>query len=88
MKPTYISRPIHTIDAPIPNKPSLRFVYNFFTADERVNSNPPRLTKPLGALTPQDIRRQVPRYVTISWSKSRLNPNRSQDSESAPGYLQ
>ena len=88
MKPTYISRPIHTIDAPIPNKPSLRFVYNFFTADERVNSNPPRLTKPLGALTTQDIRRQVPRYVTISWSKSRLNPNRSQDSESAPGYLQ
>jgi hypothetical protein len=88
MKPTYISRPIHTIDAPITSKPRLKFVYNFFTADERVNSDPPRLSKPASSLTPEDIRRKIPRYVAVSWGRSRLDPSRSNEIESSSDYLQ
>lgn len=88
MKPTYISRPIHTVDAPVPSKPDLKFVYNFFTADERLNSDSPKVSKPIESLTPQDIRRKVPRFVTISWGKSRLDPTRSSEVEPVAGYLQ
>ena len=45
MKPTYASRPVHIIDAPIPGKPRLKFYYNFFEADERVDDTPPGLKK-------------------------------------------
>ena len=73
MKPTYISRPIHTIDAPFPEKPDLRFVYNFFVSDERVSDKSPNISKPAGALTTQELRLKVPRYVIVNWKKSRFD---------------
>jgi hypothetical protein len=82
MKPTYISRPIHTIDAPFPEKPDLKFVYNFFVADERVNDKAPSISKPIGALTTQELRLKVPRYVIINWKKTRFDKQRTRDIES------
>jgi len=87
MKPTYISRPIHTIDAPFPEKPDLRFVYNFFVSDERVSDKAPNISKPAGALTTQELRLKVPRYVIINWKKSRFDKRRTTEVESSQQFL-
>lgn len=87
MKPTYISRPVRVIDAPIPSKPRVKFVYNFFEADERVSSNPPKLSKPIGALTPRELSIKVPRYVTVSWPQVKFDPRRSVEVEVSPAFL-
>ena len=70
MKPTYASRPVHVVDVPVPGKPRLKFYYNFFEADERVDDTPPKLKKPVGSLTAREIQLKIPRYVEVSWSPS------------------
>jgi hypothetical protein len=87
MKPTYISRPVRVIDAPIPSKPKIKFVYNFFEADERVSSNPPKLSKPIGALTPRELSIKVPRYVRVSWPQVKFDPRRSVEVEVSSTFL-
>ena len=77
MKPTYASRPVQVLDVPVPSKPEVKFTYNFFEADERVDDKPPSLKKPLSALTSREISIKIPRYVTISWKKSSFDPRRS-----------
>lgn len=77
MKPTYASRPVQVFDIPVPSKPEVKFTYNFFEPDERVDDNPPYLKKPLTALTPREISIKIPRYVTISWKKASFDPRRS-----------
>jgi len=77
MKPTYNSRPIHVIDAPIPTKPSLKFIYNFFEFDERVSEIPPRIKRPIAALTPSELSRKIPRLVVVTWKNTRFDPKRS-----------
>jgi hypothetical protein len=79
MKPTYASRPVQVFDVPVPSKPVVKFIYNFFESDERVDDNPPALKKPLTALTPREISIKVPRYVTVSWKKSSFDPRRSSE---------
>jgi hypothetical protein len=79
MKPTYASRPVQVFDIPVPSKPEVKFTYNFFEADERVDDKPPFLKKPLSALTPREISIKIPRYVTISWKKSSFDPRRSSE---------
>lgn len=87
MKPTYISKPIALLDMPVPSKPSLKFVYNFFEADERVDDNPPRLKRPLTALTPRELNVKIPRYIIIDWKKSRFDPVRSREVRSQKNFL-
>jgi len=70
MKPTYISRPVQVFDIPIPEKPSLGFVYNFFLKDERLNDSAPSLRTPFNNLSERDIQQYIPRYITVSWKKS------------------
>jgi hypothetical protein len=88
MKPTYISRPVRVIDAPIPSKPNVKFVYNFFTPDERVSSTPPKLSKPLGSLTSRDLSTKIPRYVRISWPHVRFDPRRSSEIDESSSFLE
>ena len=87
MKPTYASRPIQILDIPIPGKPIVNFVYNFFEPDERVDDNPPSLKKPLGALTTREISIKIPRFVSISWKKANFDPARSEKRPLQPQYL-
>jgi hypothetical protein len=88
MKPTYISRPVQVLDVPVPSKPQVKFVYNFFEADERVDDNPPRLKKPLSALTPREISIKIPRYVVVDWKKPRFDPMRSRDLVAQRDFLE
>ena len=88
MKPTYISRPVRDIDAPIPSKPNVKFVYNFFTPDERVSSTPPKLSKPFGSLTSRDLSTKIPRYVRISWPHVRFDPRRSSEIDESSSFLE
>lgn len=88
MKPTYISRPVQVLDVPVPSKPELKFVYNFFEFDERVDDNPPRLKRPLTSLTPRELSVKVPRYVSISWKPSRFDPNRSREILTQKNFLE
>lgn len=88
MKPTYISRPVQIVDVPVPSKPDLKFVYNFFEFDERVDDVPPRLKRPLTALTPRELNTKIPRYVTISWKPSKFDPNRSREIISQKKFLE
>ena len=76
MKPTYVSRPINAVDMPVPVKPHLKFHYNFFESNERVNDAPPKLSKPLTALTPRELARKIPRYVAINWGKVHFDQKR------------
>jgi hypothetical protein len=87
MKPTYTSRPIHIIDAPVPGKPRLKFYYNFFEADERVDDTPPRLKKPISSLTSREIQLKIPRYVEVSWSPSISKPSLSERVETTQQFL-
>ena len=87
MKPTYISRPVRVIDAPIPSKPKLKFVYNFFEADERVSSNPPKLSKPIGSLTPRELSIKVPRYIRVTWPHVKFDPRRSREVDVSSNFL-
>ena len=87
MKPTYISRPVQILDVPVPSKPILKFVYNFFEFDERVDDNPPRLKRPLTALSPRELNTKIPRYVSISWKPSRFDPNRSREIATQRDFL-
>lgn len=77
MRPSYISRPIHIVDSPVPMEPRLKFVYNFFEADERVSEVPPKMKRPISALTTRELSQKIPRYVVVSWKKTRFDPNRS-----------
>jgi hypothetical protein len=70
MKSTYISRPVQIFDVPIPEKPELGFVYNFFLKDERVNETPPNLKTSFNKLSERDIQQMIPRYITVSWKKA------------------
>lgn len=74
---TYISRAFQVLDIPSPEKPNVKFVYNFFVNDERVNGDAPKLKSPAGGLTPNDILEKLPRYVKVSWRGVRFDPNRS-----------
>jgi len=87
MKPTYASRPINTVDMPVPVKPHLKFHYNFFESNERVNDTPPKLSKPLTALTPRELARKIPRYVAINWGKVHFDQKRSVEITSQPQFL-
>ena len=87
MKPTYASRPVHIIDAPIPGKPRLKFYYNFFEADERVDDTPPGLKKSISALTPREIQLKIPRYVEVSWSPSLSKPSLSERVDTTNDFL-
>ena len=84
MKPTYTSRPINTVDMPVPVKPRLAFYYNFFESNERVNDTPPKLSRPLTALTPKELARKIPRYVSINWAKVHFDKKRSVEQASQP----
>lgn len=77
MKSTYISRPIHLMDVPVPKKPSLKFDYNFFMKDERVSELPTTLSKSILSLSPREIAAKIPRLVRVSWQKVRFDPKRS-----------
>jgi len=88
MKPTYASRPVQIFDVPVPSKPIVKFTYNFFEADERVDDNPPFLKKPLSALTPREISIKIPRYVTVSWKKSSFDPRRSTEFAYQKSFLE
>jgi len=88
MKPTYTSRPINTVDMPVPVKPRLAFYYNFFESNERVNDTPPKLSKPLTALTPKELARKIPRYVSINWAKVHFDKKRSVEQASQPQFLE
>lgn len=88
MKPTYTSRPINTVDMPVPVKPHLKFHYNFFESNERVNDTPPKLSKPLTALTPRELARKIPRYVAINWGKVHFDQKRSVEITSQPQFLE
>jgi hypothetical protein len=77
MKSTYISRPIHLLDVPVPSKPRLKFEYNFFEADERVSEVPPRLGHGIAGLSPREVATKIPRLIRVSWSKVRFDPMRS-----------
>lgn len=77
MKPTYISRPIHVVDAPVPMEPRLKFIYNFFEFDERVSEAPPKIKRPLTALTPSELSQKIPRLVAVTWKRTKLDPKRS-----------
>lgn len=87
MKPTYISRPFNVIDAPVPSRPSVKFFYNFFDANERVSDTPPSLSRPISALTPREISAKIPRYVQVSWSPVRFDPIRSKEVQEQPAFL-
>ena len=88
MKPTYTSRPINTVDMPVPVKPRLAFYYNFFESNERVNDTPPKLSRPLTALTPKELARKIPRYVSINWAKVHFDKKRSVEQASQPQFLE
>ena len=88
MKPTYTSRPINTVDMPVPAKPRLAFYYNFFESNERVNDTPPKLSRPLTALTPKELARKIPRYVSINWAKVHFDKKRSVEQASQPQFLE
>ena len=88
MKPTYTSRPINTVDMPVPVKPQLTFHYNFFESNERVNDTPPKLSRPLTALTPKELARKIPRYVSINWAKVHFDKKRSVEQVSQPQFLE
>ena len=88
MKPTYTSRPINTVDMPVPVKPRLAFHYNFFESNERVNDTPPKLSRPLTALTPKELARKIPRYVSINWAKVHFDKKRSVEQASQPQFLE
>ena len=88
MKPTYTSRPINTVDMPVPVKPRLAFHYNFFESNERVNDTPPKLSRPLTALTPKELARKIPRYVSINWAKVYFDKKRSVEQASQPQFLE
>lgn len=87
MRPTYTSKPINIIDMPVPSRPQLQFHYNFFQADERVSDTPPKLARPITALTPRELSTKVPRYISISWDKVHFNPIRSSFPASQPNFL-
>lgn len=88
MKPTYISRPVQILDVPVPERPNLKFVYNFFEFDERVDDNPPRLKRPLTALTPRELNVKIPRYVSISWKPARFDRVRSSEVQTQREFLE
>jgi hypothetical protein len=88
MKPTYISRPVRIIDAPIPRKPNVKFVYNFFTPDERVSSTPPKLSKPVGSLTSRELSIKIPRYVRVSWPNVKFDPRRGREINESLSFLE
>ena len=88
MKPTYISRPVRVIDAPIPSKPNVKFIYNFFTPDERVSSTPPKLSKPLGSLTSRELSVKIPRYVRVSWPHVKFDPCRGREIDESHSFLE
>jgi hypothetical protein len=79
MKSTYISRPIHLLDVPVPAKPRLKFEYNFFEADERTNELPPKSKLSVTSLNPREIATKIPRLIRVNWSKVRFDPKRSNE---------
>lgn len=79
MKPTYISRPAQVFDIPIPSKPELSFIYNFFLKDERVNDFSPRLKRDFSKLTAREIEQSVPRYITVNWKKATFDKKQADE---------
>jgi hypothetical protein len=74
---TYISRAFQLLDIPVPDKPDVRFVYNFFVPDERINDDAPKSKRPITGLTPNDTLERIPRYVRLSWTGIQFDPVRS-----------
>lgn len=87
MKPTYMSRPFNTIDAPVTERPKVKFVYNFFQPNERISDVPPSLARPISALTPRELSTKVPRYNLISWNSVRFDPIRSKEVQEQRDFL-
>ena len=72
---------------PVPTRPHLKYYYNFFEANERINDIPPKLSRPLTALTQRELAVKVPRYVSISWKPVKFDPARSTESFLQPTFL-
>ena len=76
--PTYPSRPVAFIDIPEPTSFEADFQYNFFTTDERTNSDATKHLVDLGITTSEDIvttnqASRLPRYVELKWSMTDFN---------------
>lgn len=86
MKSSYISRPIHFIDAPVPKKPIVKFEYNFFEADERTSegSSSQQL---IMSLNPRELAIKVPRLNRLSWNQVVFDRKRSIQREVARDFL-
>ena len=79
MKPNYISRPAQIFDIPIPGKPDVSFIYNFFVKDERVNDLSPRLKREFSKLSNREIEQSVPRYITVNWKKPTFDKKQAEE---------
>lgn len=82
MSISYPSKPVVDINTPEIRRFSTKFVYNFFTADERANDKG-QLSKRFAKYTSDDFQKTsiedldtIPRYVRFSWSSIKLDNER------------